>query len=94
MRIFRDSNNVEWTVFEVRRQVPRADAAFSSTFGSDAWLCFETSTAKRRLPRFPQKWRELADSDLTRLLQEATPAPRSVWGLPDEVDGGSAAPRT
>ena len=91
MRSFRDTNNVEWTVFEVRRQVGRADASspFAHTSG---WLCFENSTSKRRLLKYPERWREFADPELTRLLQAATPAPRASLSLSDGAEGGSTAP--
>lgn len=90
MRSFRDSSDIEWTVFEVRRQVTRGDTAHSGLF-RDGWLCFETATAKRRLLKYPERWREFADAELARLLDEATPAPRPTWGLADGVEGNSAA---
>lgn len=91
MRSFRDSNDVEWTVFEVRRQPARADAA-SPTAPTGGWLCFESESSKRRLQKFPPRWRELAETELTRLLQQATPAPRSNLSLGDNIEGGSATP--
>lgn len=89
MRSFRDSNNIEWTVFEVRRQVARADLP-QTVWQSSGWLCFESSTAKRRLLKYPERWREFADDELIRLLQQATPAPRTAPSLGDGVEGGSA----
>ena len=92
MRSFRDSNDVEWTVFEVRRQVTRADAV-NPIAQTSGWLCFESSLSKRRLLKYPERWRELADAELTRLLNEAKPAPRTTFGLSGEgVEGGSAVP--
>jgi hypothetical protein len=92
MRSFRDSHDVEWTVFEVRRQVSRADAAVPSALTA-GWLCFESNSSKRRLLRFPERWREFADAELARLLEDAKPAPRSTLGLADGgIEGGSAAP--
>ena len=91
MKSFRDSNNVEWTVFEVRRQVSRADsvATIAQTSG---WLCFESMSAKRRLLKYPERWREFADGELTRLLNEAKPAPRPALSFSDDGVEGSTAP--
>lgn len=91
MRSFRDSSNIEWTVFEVRRQVRRTDSSSSTSF-SDAWLCFENATAKRRLLKYPERWREFTDVELARLLHAAAPAPRASWSISDGIEGGSAAP--
>ena len=90
MRSFRDTGNIEWTVFEVRRQVRRADAAPSPGY-SDAWLCFESSAAKRRLLKYPERWREMTDVELAKLLSEATPAPRANLSISDGLEGGCAA---
>lgn len=89
MRSFRDSSNVEWTVFEVRRQVSPADEA-PPVAHTSGWLCFETDTSKRRLLKYPERWREFADTELARLLQQATPAPRTSPSLADGVVGGSS----
>jgi hypothetical protein len=91
MRSFRDASNVEWTVFEVRRQVSRADAV-SSIAQTSGWLCFENDTSKRRLLKYPERWREFADPELTRLLEEAKPAPRTTLSLSDEGSEGVASP--
>jgi hypothetical protein len=91
MRSFRDSNSVEWTVFEVRRVVARADVTEAVGHGS-GWLCFESTSAKRRLLKFPERWREFEEAELTRLLQQATPAPRTALNLGDGVEGGTTAP--
>lgn len=73
---FRDSANVGWTVFEVRRQVTtRSDSFLPGSF-SDGWLCFESVGAKRRLLKYPNNWRELSDAELEQLLVVAQPAPR------------------
>lgn len=93
MRSFRDSNNVEWTVFEVRRQVSRADEV-SPIALAPGWLCFESAASKRRLLKFPERWRDFTDTELTRLLQQASPAPRTSLNLSDGVEGGSATPGT
>lgn len=90
MRNFRDSNSVEWTVFEVRRQVSRADES-SPAFQTSGWLCFESTTSKRRLLKYPERWRDFGEPELIRLLQAATPAPRTSPSLSDGVEGGSPA---
>lgn len=92
MRVFRDSRNVEWTVFEVRRQVgSRGEMNFLPGGFSSGWLCFESLGAKRRLVRYPQRWREFGDEELEKLLIEAIPAPRASQPLGDEL-GSSEGP--
>ena len=91
MRSFRDSSNIEWTVFEVRRQVSRADESSSPALQTSGWLCFESNTSKRRLLKYPERWRDFGEPELTRLLQAATPAPRTSPILSDGVEGGSSA---
>lgn len=87
MRTFRDSTGTDWTVFEVRRQVQgaasRADLSYLPSGYSSGWLCFENSTAKKRLVRYPERWREFDDGQLERLLDEAMPAPRASLRLTD-----------
>lgn len=86
MRTFRDSNNIDWTVFEVRRQVSaKGDWSYLPGGFSDGWLCFESANAKRRLVRYPEHWREFSDGELAALLTQAAPAPRSSLKLGDEL---------
>ena len=87
MRAFRDSNGNEWTVFEVRRQVtPSGDSYLPHGYGG-GWLCFENGggTAKRRLVRFPERWREFGDTELEKLLAQAQPAPRGTFRFSDDL---------
>ena len=94
MKTFRDSSNVNWTVFEVRRQVTSKDDGGGSNLSggfSDGWLCFECASQKRRLIRYPTKWRELSDSELERLLGQALPAPRTTFRAPDDLADGTPA---
>jgi hypothetical protein len=96
MRVFRDSRDIEWTVFEVRRQVgAKGEMNFLPGGFSSGWLCFESMGAKRRLVRYPPRWREFADQELEQLLSEAIPAPRGSLRLGDDLSGGSdgATPR-
>src|SRR5687767_10717543 len=87
MKTFRDSKNTEWTVFEVRRQVStQGDWSYLPSGFNDGWLCFESATAKRRLVRYPQRWREFGDLELEKLLAQALPAPRTAFRLGDDLD--------
>ena len=93
MRAFRDSSGNEWTVFEVRRQISaKGDWSYLPNGYSNGWLCFENGggTAKRRLVRFPERWREFADSELEKLLGQAQPAPRGTFRLADDLSPGGA----
>lgn len=86
MRSFRDSNNTNWTVFEVRREVSaKGDWSYLPSGYSDGWLCFESSNAKRRLVRYPERWREFTDAELDALLLQAAPAPRPSLRLGDDL---------
>ncbi len=97
MRTFRDSNNNHWTVFEVRRLVSaKGDWSYLPGSYSDGWLCFENATSKRRLVRYPERWREFTDAELEGLLTQASPAPRSSLRLGDDfgdlgTSGGARA---
>lgn len=83
---FRDSANVGWTVFEVRRQVTtKSDSSFLPGSFSDGWLCFESVGAKRRLIKYPDNWRELSDAELEKLLVVAQPAPRPTFRGGDDL---------
>lgn len=92
MKAFRDSNNQEWTVFEVRRQVSTSDGVFLPTGYSDGWLCFETSTEKRRLVKYPPQWKQCSERELEKLLGLAAPAPRVTWRRGDDLSDSSILP--
>lgn len=86
MKTFRDSQGAAWTVFEVRRVVSSlAGRPVTPPSVGGGWLCFENGSAKRRLLRFPDRWRELDESALCELLERATPAPRTTWRM-DALD--------
>jgi hypothetical protein len=92
MKTFRDSDGTEWTVFEVRRQLSsRGDLSYLPGGFSNGWLCFESPVAKRRLIKYPDRWRELSDEKLETLLDEASPAPRGSLRLGDDLGGGEKA---
>ena len=90
MKTFRDSKNCEWTVFEVRRQISSAKGTSGDQSSlphdyTEGWLCFETKAAKRRLTRYPERWRDLAEPELEQLLEKAQPAPRVSWRPLDDL---------
>ena len=91
MKTFRDTTNVSWTVFEVRREITckREGELLPSGF-SDGWLCFECDGQKRRLLRYPKTWRELSDDELEKLLGQAQQAPRTTFRAPDDLTDGAA----
>ena len=92
MRTFRDSDDTEWTVFEVRRQLSsRGDLSYLPGGFSNGWLCFESDGAKRRLVKYPDRWRELSDEKLEKLLVEAAPAPRGSLRLGDDLAGDASS---
>src|SRR6058998_3479157 len=91
MKVFRDSNGSEWTVFEVRRQVStRSESSYLPSGFNSGWLCFESATTKRRLVRYPQRWRELGDAELEKLLGQAQPAPRTAFRLGEDFGGDTS----
>jgi hypothetical protein len=94
MRVFQDSTGSEWTVFEVRRQVStKGDWSYLPHGFGSGWLCFENATEKRRLVRFPERWREFGDAELEKLLGQAQPAPRPTFRLGEDLSGdGSISP--
>jgi hypothetical protein len=95
MRTFRDSNGTAWTVFEVRREVSSTGDTRSFLPGgfNDGWLCFETSGAKRRLTKYPARWREFTDDELIKLLEQAQVAPQGARIYDDLADMRSAGTR-
>ena len=86
MRTFRDSNGTAWTVFEVRRQISGAgDRSYLPGGFNDGWLCFETTGAKRRLTKYPPRWREFSDDELVGLLGQAQAAPKGSGRIYDDL---------
>jgi hypothetical protein len=91
MRTFRDPDGGDWTVFEVRRHVStKGDFSYLPNGFGNGWLCFENATAKRRLVRYPERWREFNDVELAKLLAQARPAPRAPF--PFGEDFGDTSP--
>jgi hypothetical protein len=94
MKTFRDSSGNDWTVFEVRRQVSstKSDWSYLPNGFSNGWLCFENQYSKRRLVRYPERWREFGDVELEKLLVQALPAPRTAFRLGDDFTDPSTSP--
>lgn len=91
MRTFHDVGGGEWTVFEVRRAVTvKGDRSYLPHGYGDGWLCFESATTKKRLTRYPERWREFSDAELENLLGQALVAPRANPRLGDDLLGGQS----
>jgi len=78
MRVLLDSTGVRWMVFEVKQPAGNDERAsyLPEEFGK-GWLCFESSTSKRRLTPIPPRWREYGDEELERMLGRARPVIRT-----------------
>jgi hypothetical protein len=78
MRTITDAAGVEWTVFEVRRDLQTTDqwSYLPEEFG-DGWLCFESQYSKRRLTPVPADWQDLGQEDLVKMLLQAAPVRRT-----------------
>lgn len=83
-RTFTDSKGARWEVYELVLPVaPRRPGAPIPAGTTDvqprieAWLCFESTTEKRRLRPIPEDWVDVPDASLERLLGRATVAPPS-----------------
>lgn len=87
MRTFRDASGTAWTVFEVRRQVSSTgdNRSFLPGGFNDGWLCFERPGAKRRLTKYPQRWREFTDEELIALFDQAQAAPKGSMRIYDDL---------
>ncbi|HEY2375015.1 MAG TPA: hypothetical protein VGH98_03480 [Gemmatimonadaceae bacterium] len=72
MRQIRDAAGVEWMVYEVNPASSEWRSADSLPEGyREGWLCFESSTEKRRLMPPPNGWAELPIEQLGNLLLTA-----------------------
>lgn len=72
VRDFVDEKGVKWRVWPVPiSAIPKTAAEdYLGDYG-DGWLCFESSTERRRLARFPNDWDGLSEQDLSKLLKSA-----------------------
>ena len=91
LRGFVDSMGIEWRVWEVvpsrasMETSPRTKSrtSLSATPYADGWLCFESSSEKRRLAPIPSGWELGGPSEMSALLSQATPvATRKLRGSP------------
>ena len=84
MKTFRDSSDISWTVFEVRRQITsRREGNLLPSGFSDGWLCFEAVGQKRRLVRYPTQWRELPAARGFELIGQRGPERRPRFAAGD-----------
>jgi hypothetical protein len=78
MRVLLDTTGIRWMVFEVKRTEGSDErASYVPEELGDGWLCFESSTSKRRLAPIPPHWREFGDEELERMLTRARPVARA-----------------
>ena len=81
LRGFKDPAGVEWRVWEV---IPskagietsaraQSRTSLSSTPYANGWLCFESSSQKRRLAPIPDGWELRSAAGIAELLHQATP---------------------
>jgi hypothetical protein len=79
IREFRDSAGQLWRAWPVTPGQARPGRTAERYLGEfhNGWICFEAlgSSARRRLPRQPERWTELQDSELVQLLDQAISAP-------------------
>ena len=75
VREFRDGRGVEWRVWQVIPKIPSSKGLPGERLGEygEGWLAFEShvGTERRRLPHFPDGWRDLDDGELEKLLDRA-----------------------
>lgn len=72
MRQIRDAAGTEWMVYEVNPIVGEWRSIDSLPEGyRRGWLCFESSTEKRRLTPLPSGWQDLTIEQLGGLLLTA-----------------------
>lgn len=72
MRQIRDDAGVEWMVYEVNPAAGAWRSIDSLPEGyRNGWLCFESSSEKRRLTPLPAGWEDLPIERLSSLLGTA-----------------------
>lgn len=70
-RTFTDAAGVWWDVYAVHPVIsPGNHSQLIGPF-QQGWLCFDSGTEKRRLSPIPEDWRNLGDTDLEKLAQQA-----------------------
>ena len=79
MRQIRDAAGIEWMVYEVNPTAGEWRSIESLPEGyRSGWLCFESSSEKRRLTPLPSEWQELPLDQLNGLLGSAVPVRRQA----------------
>jgi hypothetical protein len=80
VREFRDSEGRLWRAWPVTPGQARPGRMATRYLGEfhKGWICFEAleSSARRRLPKQPERWTELDQPELCQLLEEAINAPQ------------------
>ena len=80
LREFRDAEGRLWRAWPVTPGQARPGRTAQRYLGEfhNGWICFEAleSSARRRLPRHPERWAELKEPELCQLLDQAVSAPQ------------------
>lgn len=87
VRDFLDAEGVRWKVWPVIPETLQPKTSAEDYLGEyeSGWLCFESTSQRRRLPEYPAEWEQLSDAELRALLHVATVVPhrKSVHVEPD-----------
>lgn len=89
VRDFVDASGVSWRVWPVTPESLQPRTAAEDYLGDygEGWLCFECSTERRRLARYPMDWEKLSDQELGSLLSAAAVVPaRKSTHFPPPLD--------
>jgi hypothetical protein len=80
MRQIRDAAGIEWMVYEVNPGLGEWRSIGSLPEGyRSGWLCFESSTEKRRLTPLPSGWENFPLEQLSGLLMNAALVRRAKY---------------
>lgn len=84
LREFRDSNGIEWKVWETVPERMHASPASERALGElrGGWITFSSMLGRRRLAPVPPGWATLPAAELERLCDQAIPTRRQ----PGEAD--------
>lgn len=101
-REFADEDGQEWVVWDVlpaprmatgRPAGGRPTVAVERAAGhvspgwENGWLAFQSGPVSRRLRPIPPDWEEVSDSELRRLLQQATSVEQRATASQQQNDG-------
>jgi hypothetical protein len=90
VRDFVDARGVRWKVWPVKPEELHPMTAAEDYLGDyeAGWLCFESTSERRRLPEYPEDWEKLSDAELGALLSTASVVPkRKTRHFPPEPPG-------